>query len=40
MGVREFDAVCEVTAQAGRRQASPDDWEVEDPWFAQQHRPG
>lgn len=40
MGVREFDAVCEVTSRAGARQASPDSWDVEDPWFAAQHRPG
>jgi hypothetical protein len=38
MGVREFDAWCEVTARARTRQSSPERWDNEDPWFAEQHR--
>jgi hypothetical protein len=38
MGIREFDAICEVTSRRASRQSSPDRWDGEDPWFAEQHR--
>jgi hypothetical protein len=38
MGVRQFDAVCETTQRQQSRSSSPDRWDSEDPWFAEQHR--
>lgn len=37
MGVRQFDAILKVTADQNRTQSSPDRWDREDPWFAEQH---
>jgi hypothetical protein len=39
MGVREFDAVIQVTSRQQSRSSSPDRWDGEDPWFKEQHRP-
>jgi hypothetical protein len=38
MGVKEFDAWAEVTERQGSRRSSPDRWDGDDSWFAEQHR--
>jgi hypothetical protein len=41
MGVRQFDAICEVTAQQNSRATSPDSWDgyESDPFWQAAHRP-
>lgn len=33
MGVRQFDAICEVTSQQKSTSTDPERWDREDPWF-------
>lgn len=40
MGVRQFDAVCDVTSRRASRSTSPDSWEgyESDPFWQDAHR--